>query len=71
VARERLTFRQRDVTAALRAVAAAGISVARIEIRKDGVVIIPGVADCAIPPDDPDNDSELLAALEAVKNAKI
>lgn len=42
MARDRLTFRQRDVTAAVKAVRDAGVSIARVLIRKDGVHIIPG-----------------------------
>ena len=43
MARVPLTFRQRDVTAAIRAVEAAGYTVTRIEIEKDGkIVIVPG-----------------------------
>jgi hypothetical protein len=34
------TFRQRDVTKAVRAVAAAGIEVARVEIDRDGRIIV-------------------------------
>jgi hypothetical protein len=42
MSRERLTFRKRDVTAAIKAVEAAGHVVARIEIDQDGkIVIIP------------------------------
>ncbi|QJP12964.1 hypothetical protein G3545_04400 [Starkeya sp. ORNL1] len=37
------TFRQRDLTAAVKAVEAAGIGVARVEVDKDGkIIIIPG-----------------------------
>jgi hypothetical protein len=36
LARDRLTFRQRDVTAAIKAVKAAGGKVAKVEIRRDG-----------------------------------
>jgi len=39
------TFRRRDVTAAIRAVEASGHSVQRVEIGKDGkIVIIPAAA---------------------------
>jgi hypothetical protein len=40
MARVRLTFRQRDVTAAIKAVDAAGHVVKRIEIEKDGKIAI-------------------------------
>lgn len=37
------TFRQRDMTAAIRAVRAAGVSVARVEVDRDGkIIVIPG-----------------------------
>jgi hypothetical protein len=40
--RDRLTFRKRDVTAAVKAVEAAGHVVARVEIGRDGkIVVIP------------------------------
>jgi hypothetical protein len=42
MARDRLTFRQRDLAAALKATKAAGVPVARIEVRKQGIVIFPG-----------------------------
>jgi len=45
MARDRLTFRQRDVTAAIKAVEAAGKSVARVIVRKDGVEVITGNGD--------------------------
>lgn len=34
------TFRQRDVTAAVKAITAAGIEVARVEIGKDGKIVV-------------------------------
>jgi hypothetical protein len=39
---ERLTVRQRDLRAALKALKEAGLSVARIEVGKNGIVIVPG-----------------------------
>lgn len=50
--RARLTFRQRDLAAALKAAKAAGISVARIEVGKDGIRIIPGT------PEQTDNSAD-------------
>jgi hypothetical protein len=40
MARAQLTFRQGDVTRAIRAVEAAGAHVGRIEIDKDGKIVI-------------------------------
>jgi hypothetical protein len=47
MARAPLTFRQQDVTRAVKAVAAAGVHIARIEIDKAGkiVIITAGVTD--------------------------
>jgi hypothetical protein len=42
MARGPLRFRQRDVSATLRALKAAGVSVARVEVGKEGVTIVPG-----------------------------
>jgi hypothetical protein len=69
VARERLTFRQRDLAAALKAAKAAGYPVARIEVRKDGIVLIPGIPGSKAQ-DDPDTDPETLAIEQAIRNAK-
>ncbi len=40
MARAPLTFRQQDVTRAVKAVAAAGVHIARIEIDKAGKIVI-------------------------------
>jgi hypothetical protein len=68
VPRERLTFRQRDLAAALKAAKAAGYPVARIEVRKDGIVLIPGTPDSKT--QDFETDPKTLAVKEAVRNAK-
>jgi hypothetical protein len=67
VPRERLSFRQRDLKAALKAAQDAGMSVARIEVRKDGIVIIPGES---IPEEVvvPEVDPEKAAIKEAIRN---
>lgn len=52
MARERLSYRQRDLAAAIRALKAAGLDVARIEVHKGGVTIVPGTPDAAAPPED-------------------
>jgi hypothetical protein len=44
------TFRQADVTKAVRAVAAAGIAVARIDIEPDGKIVITTMAGEQIEP---------------------
>jgi hypothetical protein len=38
--RDRLTFRQRDVTAAIKAVEAAGHQVIRVSINQDGSIVV-------------------------------
>ena len=40
MSRDRQTFRQRDVTKALRAAVRAGVAVGRVEIDKEGKIII-------------------------------
>jgi hypothetical protein len=54
------TFRQRDVTRAVKAVAAAGVSIARVEIDKAGRIVI--VTGQSGPQDDLDRE---LAEFEA------
>jgi hypothetical protein len=39
------TFRQQDVTRAIRAAIAAGVDIARIEVAKDGTIVIVTAAD--------------------------
>lgn len=48
------TFRQQDVTRALKAVATAGIKVQRVEIDKTGKIVVIAANDAA-----PDDDNEL------------
>lgn len=40
MARERLTYRQRDVAAALRAAKQAGMAPSRVEIDRDGKIVL-------------------------------
>jgi hypothetical protein len=70
VPRERLSFRQRDLKAAMKAAKDAGVSVARYEVTKDGrIVIIPG--EPVSPATNPDPDAEAQASREIVRNAEI
>jgi hypothetical protein len=71
MSRDRLTFRQRDLTAALKAAKDAGVTVRRIEVRKDAVVLIPGELEPEPVEDKTEPEDELAAALEVIKNAKI
>jgi hypothetical protein len=58
MARGPCTFRQLDVTRALRAAAAAGIEVQRIEIEKDGRIVVVAGKVLESPRDDENNRSE-------------
>jgi hypothetical protein len=60
--RARCTFRERDVTAAIRAAKAGGVAIARIEIHPDGITVVVGE------PEGPDSDVNKLA-LERLENA--
>ena len=52
MARAPSTFRQQDVTRAIRAAIAAGVDIARIEVAKDGrIIIVTGVAEPAVQDD--------------------
>ena len=63
MARTPSTFRQADVTRAVRAVVAAGVGIARVEIDKSGkIVIVPGKQPAIARQDDLDQE---LAEFEA------
>jgi hypothetical protein len=62
MARAPANFRQADVTRALRAAKAAGVDIARIEIAKDGRIVIIAAGDRLVPQDDLDRE---LAAFQA------
>ena len=62
MARAPSTFRQQDVTRAIRAAIAAGVDIARIEVAKDGrIIIVTGVAEPAVQ-DDLDRELEQFRA---------
>jgi hypothetical protein len=56
VARSRSTFRQGDVTRAVKAIAAAGIGIARVEIGKDGKIVLVMLQAAAAPQDELDRE---------------
>jgi stringent starvation protein B len=63
MARALSTFRQADVTRAVKAVRSAGVNIARVEVARDGrIVIITAEAQCAAQDDDLDRE---LAEFEA------
>jgi hypothetical protein len=63
MSRGQLPFKQRDIVRAVRAVAATGIGVSRVEIGKDGkIVVVAGRMQDTAPHDDLDRE---LAAFEA------
>lgn len=49
-----MRFRQADVSRAVRALRDAGVSIARVEVGQDGVVIVPGEPAARAPVADPD-----------------
>ena len=62
MARMRLTFRERDVTAAIRAVEKAGHKVARVSISQDGGIVVelaPPVGSATAPAPEPNEWDEL------------
>ena len=63
MARAPSTFRQVDVTRAVKAVRSAGVDIVRVELAKDGrIVIVTAEAQCAAQDDDLDRE---LAEFEA------
>jgi hypothetical protein len=63
MARTPSTFRQQDVTRAIRAARAAGVDIARVEIARDGrIVMVTAEVQCAAQDDDLDRE---LAEFEA------
>jgi len=56
MARGPLTFKQRDVTAAVKAVIAAGADVSRVEVGKDGKIVVVTQMPSATPQDDLDRE---------------
>jgi hypothetical protein len=62
MARAPSTFRQQDVTRAVKAVAAAGVDILRVEVARDGrIVIVTGKAQPAVQ-DDLDRELEEFCA---------
>ena len=68
MARRPCTFKERDVTRALRGVKAAGIEIQRVEIDKAGKIIIVSANDS--PQTSDDEVEQELAAFEAMHGGK-
>jgi hypothetical protein len=56
MARSTSTFRQQDVTKAVKAVAAAGVSITRVEIGRDGRIVVVTQQTPTDPQDDLDRE---------------
>lgn len=69
--RDRLTFRQRDLAAAIKAARAAGCPIRRIEVNHDGIVLIPGEPGPITLDEADEDDAESRAIEEAARHAKI
>lgn len=54
--RPRSSFRQADVTRAVKAVAAAGVGIAQVEIGRDGKIVVVTLQSAASPQDDLDRE---------------
>ena len=69
MARERLTFRQRDLNTALKVAQARGLTIARIEVSADGIVIIPinGESPCETETEDAKAKRKMERAAEIAK----
>ena len=67
MARPPSTFRQQDVTRAIRGALAAGVDIVRIDVTKDGKIVIVTVENQPAPQDDLDRE---LAAFQARHNGQ-
>jgi hypothetical protein len=69
--RGRANFRKRDLAIAVETLQQAGLTIARVDVGKDGFKITTQAAPAELDDDNPDTDPETLAALKAVHDAKI
>jgi hypothetical protein len=65
-----LRFRQADVSRAVRALRDAGVSIARVEVGQEGVVIVPGEPSSPPPDADAKKVAEIDAAIRRIKRRK-
>jgi hypothetical protein len=64
MARGQCTFKQGDITKAVKAVVAAGIEVARVEVDKDGrIVVVAGKTDLDLSAPDRENPEDVKGLL--------